>query len=124
MKEGESEKEKTYGALVWTSRALSEEDVDLISNTKDLAIQQATPVRVLHRRAALTRERSIIEMRCHPIPGRPNYAFLVLRTSAGTYIKEFVHGDFGRTLPNLGSLLGCSAEILQLDVLDIHLDFL
>lgn len=45
---------------------------------------------------------------------------------AGTYIKEFVHGDEGRTQPNLGSFLGFedSAEILQLDVLEIHMDFL
>jgi tRNA pseudouridine synthase 10 len=46
------------------------------------------------------------------------------QASAGTYIKEFVHGDFGRTQPNLGSLLDCNAQILQLDVMDVHLDFL
>lgn len=45
------------------------------------------------------------------------------QTSAGTYIKEFVHGDFGRTQPNVGSLLGCTATITQLDVMDVHLDF-
>jgi hypothetical protein len=28
-----------------------------------------------------------------------------------------VHGDFGRTLPNVGSLLGCAADILSLDVM-------
>ena len=45
---------------------------------------------------------------------------------AGTYIKEFVHGDEGRTVPNLGTLLGCAepAKILQLDVLNVHMDFL
>ena len=30
---------------------------------------------------------------------------LHLVSSAGTYIKEFIHGDLGRTLPNVGSLL-------------------
>jgi tRNA pseudouridine synthase 10 len=39
------------------------------------------------------------------------------------YVKEFVHGDLGRTNPNFGSLLNCTADILQLDVLDIALDF-
>ena len=45
---------------------------------------------------------------------------------AGTYIKEFVHSDEGRTVPNLGSLLGCQepAQILELDVLEIHMPFL
>jgi len=49
-----------------------------------------------------------------------------LGAQAGTYIKEFVHGDEGRTLPNLGTFLGCTeaAQILQLDVLQIHMDFL
>ena len=49
-----------------------------------------------------------------------------VRAQAGTYIKEFVHGDEGRTVPNLGSLLGCQepAQILELDVLEIHMPFL
>jgi tRNA pseudouridine synthase 10 len=31
-------------------------------------------------------------------------------------VKEFVHGDFGRTLPNLCTLLGAQVDILALDV--------
>jgi hypothetical protein len=27
---------------------------------------------------------------------------------AGTYVKEFVHGDLGRTSPSIGSLLVCA----------------
>ena len=38
------------------------------------------------------------------------------------YIKEFVHGDLGRTEPSLSSLLGAEADILQLDVMDVHDD--
>lgn len=34
--------------------------------------------------------------------------------------QEFVHGDFGRTVPSLGSLLGCETDILQLDVIGLH----
>lgn len=41
---------------------------------------------------------------------------LHLTTQAGTYIKEFVHGDLGRTVPNLGEILGCEVDILALDV--------
>lgn len=33
-----------------------------------------------------------------------------------SYIKEFVHGDFGRTKPNIGSLMNMTADILELDV--------
>lgn len=31
-------------------------------------------------------------------------------------MKEFVHGDFGRTVPSLGTLLDTDADILELDV--------
>lgn len=41
-------------------------------------------------------------------------------TEAGAYIKEFVTGDFGRTRPNLGELLGGRCDILQLDVVGIE----
>jgi len=43
-------------------------------------------------------------------------AILEVWASAGTYIKEFVHGDLGRTLPNIGSILNKEVDILQLDV--------
>ena len=48
---------------------------------------------------------------------------LHLQTQAGTYIKEFVHGDLGRTEPNVGSLLGGTFDILALDVESIELDW-
>lgn len=31
-------------------------------------------------------------------------------------MKEFVHGDFGRTCPSLGTILNTNADILELDV--------
>ena len=46
---------------------------------------------------------------------------LHILASAGTYIKEFVHGDLGRTLPNVGTILGCDdVDILQLDVTMVY----
>lgn len=45
------------------------------------------------------------------------YFKLRVNTQAGTYVKEFVHGDFGRTRPNIGELLGgVTADCLALDV--------
>lgn len=51
---------------------------------------------------------------------------VVMLLQAGTYIKEFVHSDEGRTQPHLAGLLGLTtpAQILQLDVNKIHMDFL
>ncbi len=88
----------------------------------DLCLQ-ATPVRVLHRRAALARPRTLHRVEALPLPGRPQYFVLDLETQAGTYVKEFVHGDFGRTVPSVASLLGCRAELVQLDVTAVLLDF-
>ena len=48
---------------------------------------------------------------------------LKLVTSAGTYVKEFVHGDFNRTKPNLCTLLNCDTDILALDVEEVELEW-
>ncbi|BBN04522.1 tRNA pseudouridine synthase 10 [Marchantia polymorpha subsp. ruderalis] len=123
MRQGEVEKQKEYVAVVWLDRPVTQADFKRLSDLKELEIQQKTPVRVLHRRSPLIRPRTIHWMRCEPIKGSENYFLLQLCTQAGTYIKEFVHGDLGRTYPNVGSLLDCAADILQLDVMDVKMEF-
>ena len=44
--------------------------------------------------------------------------------SRGISVQEFVHSDNGRTIPSLGLLLGCEAQILELDVEEVHMDYL
>lgn len=122
MREGEAEKQKQYTALAWISRPLMDEDLHIISSAKDLEISQGTPIRVLHRRSPLERKRVIHWMKIEKIVGSDQFFLLHLCTQAGTYIKEFVHGDLGRTSPSIGSLLACRAEILQLDVTDVKMD--
>ncbi|CAN7050672.1 unnamed protein product [Brassica rapa subsp. trilocularis] len=100
MREGEAEKQKQYAALVWISRPLEEEDCNSISSMIELKILQKTPIRVLHRRSPLERERTIHWMKLEKIKGNTHYFLLHLCTQAGTYIKEFVHGDLGRTTPS------------------------
>ena len=49
---------------------------------------------------------------------------LKLATQAGTYVKEFVHGDFMRTTPNLRTILDSEGvDIAALDVEEIDLDW-
>nr|KYP65732.1 Putative tRNA pseudouridine synthase Pus10 [Cajanus cajan] len=122
MREGEAEKQKQYAALVWISRPIKDEDFQCVSSLKDLKVLQRTPIRVLHRRSPLEREKIIHWMTMETIAGSSQYFLLHLCTQAGTYIKEFVHGDLGRTHPSIGSILGCRAEILQLDVTDIKME--
>ncbi|XP_028064752.1 putative tRNA pseudouridine synthase Pus10 isoform X2 [Camellia sinensis] len=122
MREGEAEKQKQYAALVWISRSIEDDDLKTLSAFKDMPILQRTPIRVLHRRSPLEREKIIHWMKIERIAGSSQYFLLHLCTQAGTYIKEFVHGDLGRTHPSVGSILGCRAEILQLDVTDVKMD--
>lgn len=122
MREGEAEKQKQYAALVWISRPLQDEDFQTISSLKETQILQKTPIRVLHRRSPLEREKIINWMKIEKIAGSSQYFLLHMCTQAGTYIKEFVHGDLGRTNPSIGSILGCRAEILQLDVTDVKMN--
>ena len=67
----------------------------------------------------MVRDKVIHTMRWTPF--NAHFGMLQLTTSAGTYVKEFVHGDLGRTTPNVATLLGVgSADILQLDVENVH----
>ncbi|XP_068178349.1 tRNA pseudouridine synthase Pus10 isoform X2 [Antennarius striatus] len=121
MKEGEEEKTKSYSALVWTQRPLQKEDLDFIQDIKDLTLNQKTPLRVLHRRTLAVRQRVVHSMSARLLD--PHHFLLGLKTQAGTYIKEFVHGDFGRTKPNMCALLRTDADILELDVESVDVDW-
>lgn len=46
---------------------------------------------------------------------------LDLVTQAGTYVKEFVHGEFNRTEPSISSIIGQEIDIVALDVNGIDL---
>lgn len=121
MKEGEEEKTKSYTALVWTQKPIQSQDITFIDDIKDLTLDQKTPLRVLHRRALAVRQRVIHSMSTRFLD--PHHFYLGLKTQAGTYIKEFVHGDFGRTKPNLCQLLHTDTDILELDVESVDVDW-
>ncbi|GFR02467.1 tRNA pseudouridine synthase Pus10 [Trichonephila clavata] len=121
LKEGEEKKRKNYVALCLVKKILSPEDVEKLQSLKELKLEQKTPIRVLHRRTLATRERLIHSMEAKLVSD--HLLQLKIETQAGTYVKEFVHGDFGRTTPNLGTLLNTTADILELDVENIHLEW-
>ncbi|XP_051559939.1 putative tRNA pseudouridine synthase Pus10 isoform X1 [Myxocyprinus asiaticus] len=121
MKEGEEEKTKSYSALIWTHKVISSTDLEFLGNIKDLKIAQKTPLRVLHRRPLAVRQRLIHSMSVSYLD--THHFTLKLCTQAGTYIKEFVHGDFGRTKPNLCDLMKTDADILELDVESVDIDW-
>jgi tRNA pseudouridine synthase 10 len=125
------EKKKAYRCVVWSSKPLSKSmvaSINTISNTNVdddgspcLQIIQKTPLRVLHRRSLLDRKRNIYDIETTRL--NDHYFLLTLTTSAGTYVKEFVHGDMGRTVPSISSILNCNCDILQLDVIWLYDNF-
>ena len=121
LKDGEEEKMKTYAALIWTRLPIMATQLEKLESVKKLVVRQRTPIRVLHRRTLATRERTIHALSATPIDA--HHFKLTLVTQAGTYIKEFVHGDLGRTQPCLGTLLECELDIVALDVMKVSLDW-
>ena len=110
--------EKCYRCVVSCSRNVTKENLAHLDNIKDLVISQKTPCRVAHRRILAYREKTVLSLSYRQIS--PRFFILDLRTSKGTYIKEFVNSDFGRTKPSLGELLDpdnpVECQLLQLDV--------
>lgn len=129
MQVAAEEKDKSYRCIVYSERVLTVTDLLKLesltsSSTTDsetLTILQKTPLRVLHRRSLLTRKRYISQLRATLL--NEHYFILSLKTSAGTYVKEFVHGDFGRTIPSISEILDTHADILQLDVTWLYDEF-
>ena len=77
-------------------------------------INQLTPSRVAHRRANMVRTKYIYK--CDIEQVERNIAILTLETESGTYIKELVTGDNGRTKPSIAELINMPCEVLELDV--------
>jgi len=111
LKKAESEKIKLYLAFVWSKEEITKEVCEKVNKVKDLKINQITPLRVLHKRVLKTREKIIYGVNIKEI-FNPHFMIIEIKSSAGTYIKEFVNGDLGRTSPSL-------CDIIQLDVEDI-----
>jgi len=80
-------------------------------------IGQFTPSRVAHRRAKMVREKHIYNCRIESTDGVK--ATLILEAESGTYIKELISGDGGRTKPNLSDIIGIPCQVTALDVIDI-----
>ena len=99
--------------------------LDIIEKLEGVNLAQRTPERVAHRRADLVRRRKVIETRDASVEINDEgniYVEFTLRCESGTYVKETVHGDDGRTQPSIASLIKAKCTVEWLDVGDIHAD--
>lgn len=111
---------KEYGALI---QVIGEHDVakleaclQELTNRGRIEVVQRTPQRVAHRRADLERIRWI------EITGFERVGdnwLLAIQSEHGTYIKEAISGDDGRSNPSIGALLGVECKCVELDVNEI-----
>ena len=113
----EAAPEKSYRVTVVGDAALGKVK-EALSLAAGHTIAQRTPARVAHRRSDRVRARRIVEARF--VDGSAGRFTVELRTEAGTYVKEWVEGDEGRTEPSLASLVGVPLRVESLDVLEVH----
>ncbi|RUS26826.1 hypothetical protein BC938DRAFT_484065 [Jimgerdemannia flammicorona] len=161
IKAAEETKNKTYCALVWVHKEVTEE---MLNTWKDLVndkftLQQKTPVCQLQRwasngclvalsfihvftvksilplfhrirRVQAIRFKCIYSLAVKPAfdmkdetldPRKRHFVTVHIHAQAGTYIKEFVHGDLGRTKPSLCDILKENVQMVALDMIDIDI---
>lgn len=73
IKKYEDSKQKLYTCLVWTSKVISNEELDMLNGVRDLTVIQKTPMRVMHRRTLMDRKKTILKLEA----SRINENFLV-----------------------------------------------
>lgn len=117
----QSRSEKTYAIRFRAEGLVDYENAEKsILSLAGQVIDQETPKRVSHRRAAKTRRRKITSIDKVSFEG--DEVEIILRCEAGTYVKELIHSDEGRTTPSVKGVLGTDCEVIWLDVLEIHAD--
>lgn len=109
---------KTYRVVIKSDIILNNEKLKKVSSSlQGSNINQITPSRVAHRRADMVREKYIYKCKVESI--KNTIAILSLETESGTYIKELVTGDNGRTKPSITELIGSPCKVIDLDVIAI-----
>lgn len=116
LKEGKHA--KRYTARVRIDEGTLEDDAVDSALSQRVVLQQQTPSRVAHRRADKVRERWV-QLEAVERLDDGDLQVTVL-TEHGTYVKEFISGEVGKTAPSLGELLGgLACTCVELDVLEI-----
>ena len=98
-----------------------EGSLDRLVSAGPFVLFQKTPSRVAHRRGANTvRERWLQLLDWH-ILNKGELA-LTLKSQHGTYIKEAISSDDGRTKNSISEFLNMPCECVELDVVGVMLD--
>jgi TIGR01213 family protein len=115
----ELEASKRYRADIVFDTPVDVTDFDAaLTALTGATIEQYTPNRVDHRRAAITRTRTVYD--ADGTIEDPTHATVEIHGAGGLYVKELISGDDGRTEPSLAGLLETGATVTDLDVLGVY----
>ncbi len=111
---------KEYRALVESENVITQEALNQLEHFFETTIEidQRTPKRVNHRRADLIRKKEVYSVQTSKISEKVFEA--VIHASGGTYIKELISGDDGRTSPNFAKILLNECICIELDVIGVN----
>ncbi len=110
--------QKVYVVKIHASVPIQKEKLKKVAlSLQGTTINQQTPTRVEKRRAKKVRKRQIY--RCTVLDIDETIASLEIESESGTYIKELVTGDNGKTQPNISQLLNIACEVESLDVKEV-----
>ncbi len=117
LKKAESA-QKEYRVIMKFESKITTRNLSLLEEKlTNAVIKQKTPIRVLHRRADLTREKYIYGVKVKKLSVKK--AEMKIRCQGGLYVKELVTGDDERTKPSVSGILKNKAEPIELDVLNV-----
>jgi len=111
---------KVYKAIIHVETPIRREELLILEKLEmPLEVKQRTPQRVLHRRANRQRQKRVFEMHVKPLKKR---AFeLIICCQGGLYVKEFISGDNGRTIPSIAEILNKTTTCHHLDVMNVEI---
>jgi tRNA pseudouridine synthase 10 len=119
LKSDASSNIKEYVAEISTEDEVSDDMLRRAeAELQDIEIDQRTPLRVAHRRSDRIRKKRVHRVNLRKTGRNELRGDFVVQ--GGTYVKELISGDEGRTSPSLSSFLGTKCKCLKLNVTAIH----
>jgi tRNA pseudouridine synthase 10 len=121
LKEDASSNIKEYAAIIETQDVVDKTDLQRTEREfSDTEVEQRTPTRVSHRRSDLVRKKRIHEIRLKKKSDKTVEAFF--KVQGGTYVKELISCNEGRTVPSIASALATDCFCKELNVTAIYGD--
>ncbi|UCF13078.1 MAG: tRNA pseudouridine(54/55) synthase Pus10 [Thermoplasmatales archaeon] len=114
---------KTYRIVLEGEKPINKEKLKEVAQIlQGRTIKQFTPTRVAHRRVNKVRERKIYNCVIESV--EDTVAIVTVETESGTYLKELISGDNGKTKPNISEMIGIPCIVKELDVIEIMGEYL